>query len=237
MLREPSPPCALGDRKSTRLNSSHVRISYAVFCLKNKIYNRPPGAGCGAREQIRQTRRRERAHPRLFFFLMIRRPPRSTLFPYTTLFRSPCALHGRATRVLEELPHPDGLLASGADGDQRDRRLDQRGQLVDVASCRQRQLVERAGFPEILLPAGHLLVDRRRARPAVLGGRRLVHSPPVDLVREADPERVDAREHVELRECQRVEARQRDGMAYDDRVEPPASPRPAGGGPVLVPVG
>src|SRR3954464_14581626 len=26
--------------------------------------------------------------PRLFFFLMIRRPPRSTLFPYTTLFRS-----------------------------------------------------------------------------------------------------------------------------------------------------
>src|SRR5690349_22680432 len=26
-----------------------------------------------------------------FFFLMIRRPPRSTLFPYTTLFRSLCA--------------------------------------------------------------------------------------------------------------------------------------------------
>src|SRR2546430_13533985 len=28
----------------------------------------------------------------LFFFLMIRRPPRSTLFPYTTLFRSRCRL-------------------------------------------------------------------------------------------------------------------------------------------------
>src|SRR5690606_39621712 len=26
-----------GDRKSTRLNSSHVKISYAVFCLKKKI--------------------------------------------------------------------------------------------------------------------------------------------------------------------------------------------------------
>src|SRR5467141_5323189 len=26
----------------------------------------------------------------IFFFLMIRRPPRSTLFPYTTLFRSGC---------------------------------------------------------------------------------------------------------------------------------------------------
>src|SRR2546429_7039233 len=31
-----------------------------------------------------------------FFFLMIRRPPRSTLFPYTTLFRS----HERRERVL-----------------------------------------------------------------------------------------------------------------------------------------
>src|SRR5690606_41538063 len=28
-----------GDRKSTRLNSSHVKISYAVFCLKKKIYS------------------------------------------------------------------------------------------------------------------------------------------------------------------------------------------------------
>src|SRR3989442_10693848 len=28
-----------GDRKSTRLNSSHVRISYAVFCLKKKKQN------------------------------------------------------------------------------------------------------------------------------------------------------------------------------------------------------
>src|SRR5690606_40594647 len=27
------------DRKSTRLNSSHVKISYAVFCLKKKIHD------------------------------------------------------------------------------------------------------------------------------------------------------------------------------------------------------
>src|SRR5690554_7471728 len=33
-LFEPVP--LLQDRKSTRLNSSHVRISYAVFCLKKK---------------------------------------------------------------------------------------------------------------------------------------------------------------------------------------------------------
>src|SRR5690606_41946321 len=30
---------SLGDRKSTRLNSSHVKISYAVFCLKKKKNN------------------------------------------------------------------------------------------------------------------------------------------------------------------------------------------------------
>src|SRR3989442_4527870 len=31
-----SKPEKFSDRKSTRLNSSHVRISYAVFCLKKK---------------------------------------------------------------------------------------------------------------------------------------------------------------------------------------------------------
>src|SRR5258708_34050410 len=30
----------------------------------------------------------------IFFFLKIRRPPRSTLFPYTTLFRSPALVAG-----------------------------------------------------------------------------------------------------------------------------------------------
>src|SRR2546427_8949756 len=43
-LLQPGRPCVLqpgrhqdrGDRKSTRLNSSHSQISYAVFCLKKK---------------------------------------------------------------------------------------------------------------------------------------------------------------------------------------------------------
>src|SRR5258707_6942510 len=44
----------------------------------------------------------------LFFFLMIRRPPRSTLFPYTTLFRS------EILRPLLRSPNPlpTGILAS-----------------------------------------------------------------------------------------------------------------------------
>src|SRR2546429_5250043 len=36
-----------------------------------------------------------------FFFLMIRRPPRSTLFPYTTLFRSPTQVNQVLDDTLE----------------------------------------------------------------------------------------------------------------------------------------
>src|SRR6266511_5250413 len=36
------PPSAHEDRKSTRLNSSHVKISYAVFCLKKKKKPKKP---------------------------------------------------------------------------------------------------------------------------------------------------------------------------------------------------
>src|SRR3712207_7599393 len=42
-LREDLPlPQDRLDRKSTRLNSSHANISYAVFCLKKKKTNRKP---------------------------------------------------------------------------------------------------------------------------------------------------------------------------------------------------
>src|SRR3712207_8223779 len=34
--RSPAPSASRPDRKSTRLNSSHANISYAVFCLKKK---------------------------------------------------------------------------------------------------------------------------------------------------------------------------------------------------------
>src|ERR1039457_1309206 len=84
-----------GDRKSTRLNSSHLVISYAVFCLKKKItycaFRRSVSKSTPSSATLRRssTKVRGRAGPFLsVFFLMIRRPPRSTLFPYTTLFRS-----------------------------------------------------------------------------------------------------------------------------------------------------
>src|SRR3712207_7394095 len=36
LYRSPGPAMSFADRKSTRLNSSHANISYAVFCLKKK---------------------------------------------------------------------------------------------------------------------------------------------------------------------------------------------------------
>src|SRR4051794_7143705 len=64
-------------------------ISYAVFCLKKKTNDAGSG-NCVFKLALRNA-----AAPRLatrraaIFFLIIREPPRPTLFPYTTLFRSP----------------------------------------------------------------------------------------------------------------------------------------------------
>src|ERR1039457_4705079 len=97
------------DRKSTRLNSSHLVISYAVFCLKKKkktqniiryICHTTKSSTSPQRYYARRTTYLSVVSSSyswfrclvlcycFFFFLMIRRPPRSTLFPYTTLFRS-----------------------------------------------------------------------------------------------------------------------------------------------------
>src|SRR5437870_8298733 len=48
LLRGDLADSVVQDRKSTRLNSSHVAISYAVFCLKKKIHD-------GARIIVRTT--------------------------------------------------------------------------------------------------------------------------------------------------------------------------------------
>src|ERR1039458_1358234 len=96
------------DRKSTRLNSSHLGISYAVFCLKKKKTDNLCPAGsmllpvlslcsplpCGRAPSTLSAMRHRGAEVTehsvsvsLFFFLMMGPPPNSTLFPPTALFR------------------------------------------------------------------------------------------------------------------------------------------------------
>src|SRR6266511_5639827 len=66
-----------------------------------------------------------------FFFLMIRRPPRSTLFPYTTLFRSRCpgALEARACPQLDGVPAPC-LAGEAARSEEHTSELQSRENLV-----------------------------------------------------------------------------------------------------------
>src|SRR2546430_16989510 len=67
----------------------------------------------------------------LFFFLMIRRPPRSTLFPYTTLFRSAVAAQEPRSAELAQQPLPGCARGS-----------DQRREMLRVgaaAECRGRE--------------------------------------------------------------------------------------------------
>src|ERR1039457_866541 len=129
------------DRKSTRLNSSHLVISYAVFCLK-KHYEcwglsltarvsapggLPPGFWGAALRWTPASRAGARSHDwwrggaiGVCFFLMIRRPPRSTLFPYTTLFRS---ILGQWHAVHEFHDEPRSAVGPRAGVDRKSTRL------------------------------------------------------------------------------------------------------------------
>src|SRR6266496_2793210 len=124
------------DRKSTRLNSSHVEISYAVFCLKKnkdgkKIWMQTGRCKRSIVAVVVPSRRHKHGQldPRAvycaqkrfmieFVFLMIRRPPRSTLFPYTTLFRSHASswAYSRAVVGRDEACSPASPEAASAMG-------------------------------------------------------------------------------------------------------------------------
>src|SRR3954449_739163 len=102
MTRSPLP-IPRSDRKSTRLNSSHTLISYAVFCLKKKHNSgwegekltrwaagssegAPPALPLDRPRELRPDGPRVRRRPRdllFFFFLMARAPTDSPPFPPT----------------------------------------------------------------------------------------------------------------------------------------------------------
>src|SRR5258708_31332354 len=76
----------------------------------------------------------------LFFFLMIRRPPRSTLFPYTTLFRSmrrkaiitaAIATHPYSSTITQTGSEPHGCVAIAAD--RKSTRLNSSHQIISYA--------------------------------------------------------------------------------------------------------
>src|SRR3712207_7606060 len=78
---------------------------------------------------------------------MIRRPPRSTLFPYTTLFRSPRAVACDDLRDVAVLAAERRILAAG--GDDRQPRVPRRqpGQFVEVVEILPGLGAEEDGHP------------------------------------------------------------------------------------------
>src|SRR5213082_954618 len=89
-FRSPVAESARSEEHTSELQSPDT-ISYAVFCLKKK--NRFLLLPQSCPRDVLVIYRQDGSDPnqRAFFFLMIRRPPRSTLcqtlFPYATLFR------------------------------------------------------------------------------------------------------------------------------------------------------
>src|SRR2546427_2439302 len=105
-----------------------------------------------------------------FFFLMIRRPPRSTLFPYTTLFRSRC----RSCRWSPSCPlrapsgSPDhGLGGPGRSADRKSTRLNSSHSQISYAvfCLKKKKEHERSGGqhlenqPRRHLPSSHTRAD------------------------------------------------------------------------------
>src|SRR3712207_9481037 len=90
----------------------------------------------------------------MFFFLMIRRPPRSTLFPYTTLFRS----EFRPTFVLAVPRVFEKVYNSAkakAEGDGKGKVFDRAAQVaIDWSRAQD------TGGPGLALRAQHALFDR-----------------------------------------------------------------------------
>src|SRR3712207_4094375 len=99
----------------------------------------------------------------MFFFLMIRRPPRSTLFPYTTLFRS-----GYEVTIFEALHKLGGVLSYGIPEfrlpkekivEKEIEKLLQLGVQVETNSLIGRtftvdELLDRKGFSAVFIASG-----------------------------------------------------------------------------------
>src|SRR2546425_9649984 len=105
-----------------------------------------------------------------FFFLMIRRPPRSTLFPYTTLFRSP-----RARRViLDGDGNYNDVISVLGDYNHRDAAASRRW--IDV--CDSRSEEHTSELQSLAYLVCRLLLEKKKKHDDIVG---CVESPRADV--------------------------------------------------------
>src|SRR3712207_7915570 len=95
------------------------------------------------------------------FFLMIRRPPRSTLFPYTTLFRSEAADLLRTAGVAEPARVLTPLLTAALDNGLRrgDRSEEHTSELQSRQYLVCRLLLEKKNIDSVLLSGDKICTD------------------------------------------------------------------------------
>src|SRR6266581_2667676 len=127
-----TPSSALRSEEHTSELQSPVHLVCRLLLEKNTTGTGDQPGRVALHRAARPVPRAERDHPagaaggvvplgRFVFFLMIRRPPRSPLFPYTTLFRSPRA----RPRAVPEGRRPGGgrRREPSARGDRKSTRL------------------------------------------------------------------------------------------------------------------
>src|SRR6266545_2699579 len=133
------------------------------------------------------------------------------------------------TRTLTAFPsrRRQGLGAGGPDRHGSHGDPSQIGDPVDVGPRRRGQVPEGGTAVDLLSPPLRLLVHGLCPVEGRLVERHVLDPLPVHLIRHADLDRGESRQHVELRQEELGEAVDASRVAKEHRVEPPASPAPA----------
>src|SRR3712207_8285019 len=103
----------------------------------------------------------------IYFFLMIRRPPRSTLFPYTTLFRSRRDHQGRAGRPADGQDGEVGLARAGRQHDHAAAPLRPPG-LEGLQLVRERSEEHTSELQSRQYLVCRLLLEKKKIRTTIL---------------------------------------------------------------------
>src|ERR1022692_2400141 len=131
-------------------------------------------------------------------------------------------------RSVEGVSPDDGLIPVGSRRDDRDGHADERLQTLQVIDGIIRQVLGARDAHGRLFPSRQIFVNRSAFAEVPRQQRRRIDDLAVDLVADANADRVEAVEHIELRDAQRRTAVMHDRAAQRDGVEPTAAPPSAG---------
>src|ERR1700678_2193893 len=136
--------------------------------------------------------------------------------------------------VREGVAHDDCCLALLADADHCDRDSDQLADSLDVTAHTRGQFGERACAGWALAPSGHLFEDWLGVDEHPMRRRHVVVALSLHDIADADFNRIDPGQNVELGQCERPHPVDASGVPREDTVEPSDTTRTPGGAADLV---